>query len=74
MIHNYNPSIQEAEAGGLPRVPGQPRLQCETLSQNQQTNKQTNSEGQACAIDSCNPIIQEAKAGEFQVEAAWATQ
>lgn len=70
MIHNYNPSIWEAEAGGLPRVPGQPGLQCETLSQNQQTN----SEGQACAIDSCNPIIQEAKAGEFQVEAAWATQ
>lgn len=37
------------------------------------TSKQTNSEGQACATDSCNPIIQEAKAGEFQVEAAWAT-
>ena len=60
MIHNYNPSTREAEAGLL-RVPGQPGLQCKTLSQNKQTVK---------AIHSCNPIIQETKAGEFQVEEA----
>lgn len=64
MIHNYNPSTQEAEAGLL-RVPGQPGLQCKTLSQNKQTVKARHG-----AIHSCNPIIQETKAGEFQVEEA----
>jgi hypothetical protein len=31
VLHTYNPSTQEAEAGGS-RVPGQPRLHNETLS------------------------------------------
>jgi hypothetical protein len=32
MVHTCDPNSQESEAG-LPRVPGQPGLQCETLSQ-----------------------------------------
>jgi hypothetical protein len=33
MAHNCNPSIQEAEAGGL-QLQGQPRLHIETLPHN----------------------------------------
>lgn len=34
VAHAYNPSMQGAEAGGLPGVCGQPQLHVETLSVN----------------------------------------
>jgi hypothetical protein len=39
VAHAFNPSFQEAEAGGSPEVPGQPELHSETLSQETKQNK-----------------------------------
>jgi hypothetical protein len=55
VVHAFNPSTQEAEAGGFLSsraawstkwVPGQPGLYRAILSQNKQTNKQTNKQKQ----------------------------
>jgi hypothetical protein len=51
VVHSFNPSTQEAEAGRFPSlrpvwstkwVPGQPGLYREALSRKTKTNKQTN--------------------------------
>jgi hypothetical protein len=39
MMHTYNPRTKEAKAGGS-KVPGQPRLQRETLSQKMKGRKE----------------------------------
>jgi hypothetical protein len=44
VAHTYNPSIQEAKAGGS-RVPGQSGLHSETLSQKKKTKEEKKSEG-----------------------------
>ena len=43
VLHTFNPSTQEAEAGSLVwvAIPGQPRLQNETLSQTLTGDEQT---------------------------------
>jgi hypothetical protein len=42
VVHAFNPSTPEAEAGLVYRVQGQPGLYRKTLSRKKQTNKQTN--------------------------------
>jgi hypothetical protein len=83
VAHTFNPSTWEAEAGGflssrpawsIERVPGQPGLHRETLSQKKKKEKKIGMEPGMVA-HAFSPSTREAEAGGFlSLRPAWSTE